>query len=240
MRKNWMGAAVIALSVMAASASAAPTCASLVVSSAVSVVTINGLGGCTVGNYLFNNFAVTNASPGTGSAEIDLTQGGVAVVGSEIFLNFNPNLGAGTTGGTITDLHFTFNVSGGLLNGADLDNSTSINSSINELNCSGGVNVIGNSASCAGSTLWNTLALSGQSTTCFGNVAGGNGTSNPCAYGTGTATPVFVFKDISIGDPSSSHNTSFTESFLTPEPMTFSLMGIGLLGLGIVGRRIRK
>jgi hypothetical protein len=42
----------------------------------------------------------------------------------------------------------------------------------------------------------------------------------------------YVFKDILGG--------SENQQVLTPEPVTFSLMGVGLLGLGLIGRRIRK
>jgi hypothetical protein len=239
MKKNVLGAMLVVLFLMAGSASAIPvTCSSLVTASGINVLAI---GSCSEGNYVFSNFAVSNASAGVGTAEIDLTQGGATFLGGVASLNFNPNLGFGTTGGTITDLHFSFTVTAlvGLITGAGLDNSSSINSSINEINCL----TSSSTAGCQGTQVWNTDALSGQTTSCTGNTAsitGGPGgvAGNPCAYGAGQST-VYVFKDISIGDPSTSHNTSFTETFV-PEPMTLSLMGLGLLGVGILGRRIRK
>ncbi len=234
MRKNILSAVLLALFVGVLTVSAAPTCASLVTASGINVLSINGLGGCTVGNLLFSNFQVSNASAGTGTAEIDLTQNGVSIAGSTIGLNFNPNLGFATTGGTITDLHFSFTVTGGLI-GAGLDNTNSINSSINELACTGSSSTSG----CTAPILWNTVDASGQASQCIGSTASGNGFTGVCSWGGGQPTVNF-FKDISIGDPSTSHNTSFTETFITPEPVTLSLMGFGLLGLGLMSRRLRK
>ena len=234
MRKNWVSVAFVALFGMAISASAVPTCDSLVTAAGINVLTINGSGGCTEGNLLFSNFAVSNASAGVGTAEIDLTQNGASFLNSVVSLNFNPNLGFGTSGGTITDLHFSFTVTGGVI-GAGLDNGSSINSSINEVNCLTSSSTTG----CVGTQVWNTIDFSGQNTQCLGNTASGTGTNGTCAYASAPST-VYVFKDISIADPTSSHNTSFTETFVTPEPMTMSLMGLGLVGLGFLGRRVRK
>jgi hypothetical protein len=49
-----------------------------------------------------------------------------------------------------------------------------------------------------------------------------------------SVSQVWIIKDINSG------NAPFSEveqSYLVPEPMTLSLMGIGLLGLGIFGRK---
>ena len=52
---------------------------------------------------------------------------------------------------------------------------------------------------------------------------------------------IYIWKDIYVEyDPTgenSGHLTGFEQSFHTPEPMTFVLIGTGLLGLGILGRR---
>ncbi len=231
MRKSLLSAVFLALFVGVLTVSAAPTCASLVTASGVNVLTINGLGGCTVGNDLFSNFQVSNASAGTGTAEIDIVQGGVLFNGSTISINFNPNLGTATTGGTITDLHFSFTVTGGLI-GAGLDNTNSINSSINEIACTGTSSLSG----CTAPIIWNTVDASGQASQCIGTTITGNGSTGVCNWG-GNQAIVNFFKDISIGDPATSHNTSFTETFVTPEPVTLSLMGIGLLGVGLMSRR---
>jgi hypothetical protein len=230
MKKGFASIFLVALCalMMTSLASATPTCASLVT---VNVVTISG--GCTAFGLTFSNFTVLNASAGTGTAEIDLT--GVSQIGNDIDLNFNPNLGTGTIGGSITDLHFSFSVSGFMI-GAD-QAVGGVNASINETLCS---TLTGNSFGvCGATTLWNVTGVSGQTGTCFGNTSSGTATTGACNFGTGV-NQAMVFKDISIGSPTSSHLTSFDETFIVPEPMTLSLMGAGLLGIGLLGRRLRK
>lgn len=228
---------------MAAIGSAAPTCASLVPPSSSTAVNVtsSALGmGCTADGLLFYNFFVSNASTGTGTAEIDLD--GVSISGNDVILNFNPNLGSNTIGGGITDLHFTFQVMAltGSLTGADADTGGQ-NAGVNETICSVATSF---TTSCAPDTnvLFKALVLSNQSGTCQGS----NTPVSPvsiCNFGAGV-TNAWVFKDISIGSSASSDLTSFNESFYTtssvPEPMTLSMMGVGLLGLGLISRRGKK
>jgi len=246
MKKNLMSLGVLALFGMATvTLSAAPVSCDSLVGSGTSVLTLNNGGaGCTEDGLLFNNFAVSNASSGTGTAEVDVTSenngggttnpmNGIYISGGQVYFNLNPNLGGSTIGGTITDLHLTFTVSGGV-GGADLSVG-GINGEINETDC--GTNPGGSPCT---DTVWNTVDGSGASSSCSGNVANPIASSNtPCAFGT-SVPEIWVFKDISIAS-TSAHLTNFTESFQTaPEPMTTSLVGMGLLGIGFLGRRLRK
>ena len=55
----------------------------------------------------------------------------------------------------------------------------------------------------------------------------------------GSASTLYIQKNISLfgADGSPATMSEFSQSFHTPEPMTFVLIGTGLLGLGVLGRR---
>jgi hypothetical protein len=220
------------LIVAAAVGSAAPACTTVL---GTDVTTLNAGGGCTMDGLLFNNFVVLKASGGTGLSEIDLVN--ATEVGGDVTLNFNPNLGLGTGGNTISDLHFAFTVSGPLF-GSNLGTGGN-NASISEQIC--GIISDINGQCLTANQLFNAVALAGQLDVCVGNVSSGTGTTSVCHFGAGVPEG-WVFKNISVNDVSSSHLTSFNESFQTgvPEPMTLSMMGIGLLGLGLIARRRKK
>lgn len=246
MKKNFTGGGFLALCflLVASVATATPTCSSLVTLNPVDVAPggnqLNSIT-CTEGAYLFSNFAYTVAS-GSGNPEIDISRNGVTTNGTEVDINFNPNLAFPSP---IGDLHFIFKVScvftgSNCLTGASLHNAGLL-SSIQEANCSGPENLDG---VCSGTVLWNTGDNDLQSSFCQGNTSGGTGVSTICAFGSGVDS-MWVFKDISVS-VGPGHLTSFTFAgecvtcVSAPEPVTMSLMGIGLLGIGLLGHRLRK
>jgi len=198
---------------------------------------------CTFNGDTFSNFAYSIAGQTTGgpfTPVIDLVT--MFVNGGDTVVNFNPNLSGNVANQGISDLHFVFEVDGGLL-GASLTNN-GINSQIGEKVCTTQMDLTG---TCNGTLLWSANASDGMTDTC-GPGAATTGVGNAFCNFT-PQTTVWVWKDISIGTSSSggqliinpnAHNSSFNQDFLTPEPMTLSLMGVGLLGLGILGRRLRK
>jgi len=189
---------------------------------AINDVTVAGAS-CTEGNLLFSNFSVSASGfivqpvVGIGNAGA-----GTGVVGSEVLLGFElAGVGAGSTANGVGDILLQYEATGGIagvdisLQATPLVSGGSI--TITEVVCT--VAFVGNS--CGGTTLANIFVTSsGQAATASAFFA--------------TTTPVFIKKDISFINATTSE---FTNSQLTPEPMTFSLMGAGLLGLGIFGRR---
>jgi hypothetical protein len=194
------------------------------------VTTLNAGGGCTIGNWTFNNFNPTTAG-GSGTplvqlaAAYDGTQAGPEPPPGEVGLNFNPNLGG--IGSTVTDIHFTFSVTNSTKQIIDafLFNGGTANSQIQERLCTVGVS---QSGACTGVQLGSDM------------VANGGQTVGPNFFS--PANPVWIWKDINITNVSTDHISSFDQTFsaTVPEPMTLSMMGVGLLGLGFLGRRLRK
>ena len=205
-----LSALVVGLS---ASVVAAPLCNS-VLGSNVTTLTL----GCELGSYLFDNFAVTLATPGTISGPILLTGTTVDSANSIFSLIFDPQLGGPTT----EDFHFTFRVS--TLNGTPGIYQTGLAASgsgqgshVQERGCT---TVMNQSGICAGTILYDYVAFAGQTVALTPNTG---------------VSQMFIWKD--VNSDANGTLTSFTESFQTPEPMSITLFGAGLLGLGLIRKR---
>jgi hypothetical protein len=205
---------------------------------------------CTIGPFTFSNFTYSVASsvgaPTTPVITLTSDPNQGQLVGGFWDLVFNPNLG----GGTDTDLHLNFTVTGPV-DGASLADAGFL-STIQEKNCVGGT-LAGDGTGCNGSLatpgtlIWNTAVSDSQSSQCTGatgassNPAGLSGP--PCSYPVppGFDSSISVWKDINLNQ-TAGHISAFTEGFQAgvPEPMTFSLMGAGLVGLGLLRRKLKK
>ena len=148
-----------------------------------------------------------------------------------VVLNFNPNMYA--SAGTVQDLHFYFQVTGGIT-GIDLAVGGT-NSAITETACSTPIDRAGGN-NCTGGVNSQLAVLTNFS---------GNSTVATMFAGGMSTSPVYVFKDLMADGRRSNTGaelTSFSQSFHTsavPEPLSMSLMGSGLIGLVVVRRRIR-
>lgn len=164
---------------------------------------------CELGGLTFSNFSANL----TGA--INLT--GAQLVGSVVYLTFNPNMAP--TSGSL-DRYFYFQVTGGVL-GVDLINGGGSVTSIFERVCSSPIG-IGNICSQPGTQLAEMTAFGG---------------GQDLVMLDGIYSPIYIYKDIFV--PQNGHLSSFTQSFHTPEPLTFGLIGSGLLLLGLLRRRAR-
>jgi hypothetical protein len=158
-------------------------------------------------------------------------------VGGYTLSNFQADPIAGYNGTGMTPLTITDNVSGGIVTfgitqGANQDvqfmytivpgvttltlGAPSGPGSVNEGVC--GVPMVLPNGSCSSSISTGGTASNGALTT----------------FAVASASEDFIFKDV--------NGVSEFEQIISavPEPMTFSLMGVGLLGLGLFGRRLRK
>jgi len=198
---------------------------------------VTSLPSCNIGSLVFSNFTVT---PVVGSTTITITSYDTST--SDIKVNF----------GTLplsngADVHFAFLVTGGVL-GFDLFNGGTSGtngqgqnlSNIEEKNCSA---IPGTFATFASNGICTQINMAAGQTSngnplVTADINKGGGQDNPeviYRYATGQSS-VYVWKD--IGTITGGGLSSFTESFLVPEPVTTILFGSGLLALGCL--RFRK
>jgi len=170
---------------------------------------------CTIGGVTFSDFTIyANAgypSQTSGTSAADLT---VTVSGDELLFGTN-NLGSGAGA---EDLTIYFQAVPGAVDSVTLIGS---GQNVNETVC--GVAFTVGSETCASPLNHSTLAVNSTTFTSTSVVT--------------TAPTEFFMKD-------DGGNSGLTQSYLfvssVPEPMSFSLVGVGLLGLGMARRRIRR
>jgi hypothetical protein len=164
-------------------------------------------------NILFSDFSV---SPTTETIGIANGPGTTGVYGSDVVLVFQVSPASPDT-----DTLLSYMVTGGI-QGIDLGfTATGGNVTITETACSAAFVM----DACPNGDLLATIG--GQLTN----------TSGQFSANFAPTSTVYIQKDIDLG---SGTVTDFSDSVLTPEPMTFSMLGLGLLGIGLVGRRVRR
>jgi hypothetical protein len=222
------------LAAAALAVAVAPTARAIPLCEGTSNVTTIAPVGCNVNGapeLLFNNFTVS-ASAGFTGATIGIAPDaqGTGTYGDDVDLAFQIG---GLTGPGVTtasgDIELEYTVQGGL-EGVDIVLQASPvvsggSETITEVACSSAF-VAG---ACDGTTLANyTVVSSGQVAV---------NSQVPWLLTPGYSGPVYIKKDLSYDGATTSE---LVNSQVVPEPVTFSLMGVGLLGLGLMGRRLRK
>jgi len=197
-------------------------------------ITMIGAQGCYVAGdpgVVFSNFMVTVV----GASSITVGVASDADISGALDLNFQISLGVESVPNT-ADILITYTVTGGIYGIDDEFQATPAGPggevTINELACA--VPFAGGAGSCPLPSS-NTLAsYSGTST--------GQTVVDAADFTQGVVSPVYIKKDIDLADASMSEfsNSQDFGPLGVPEPMTFSLIGVGLLGLGFMGRRLQK
>jgi hypothetical protein len=231
---------MIGLAAMGAIASASvelPTCESNV---SLQTYIDLGSGGCQLDDKVFSNFNYTGQ--GTPQAE----QVTVNAVNTPLNPGFNFGAAWGVSGeNQSADFQLSFTVD--VLQGGFPIDDDSLGIDFGQIVGTGAVNV--NESVCLGGNF-----LDGPGINCSTELASylnvfHDGSSNQLFdhdifLGGATYTHISVFKDIALstgtGTDAKANFSSLSQRFsetAVPEPVTFSMMGLGLLGLGLMRRR---
>jgi hypothetical protein len=169
---------------------------------------------CELGGLTFSNFSASQIGLGTDpiiAISAGITGHETGVSGSTVQLYFQTNFNLVLD--QFRDISFAYTVTGGVI-GVDGWMGGAGTRSIAETvySDSGHNNVVG------------VLNLTGSS-------------PSGEALLSGSASEIYIVKDITLGTGATM--SEFTQSFETPEPLTFGLIGSGLVLLGLLRRRTR-
>jgi hypothetical protein len=186
---------------------------SVTITSATGQQLLSLSGTCSMEGYTFSNFDVYSQSGFATGNTLSLTVT-IDSGGTEGLLA----IAYGVNPGDPIDVVVTYEITPGVTQ-MELENGSA--SSVTENICSALGGTYGENTTCASAA--DTLAPQ------LNTYSSGPTTDSVSVM---AALEDIVTKDVSGG--------SEIYQFVAPEPMTFSLMGIGLLGIGLVGRRFRK
>ena len=223
-------AAVAVGTASTASATSIPECEAASVAAGGNITMI-GAQGCYVAgdpNVIFSNFVVSVTGAGPSSVSI----AGDTDMGGDLGLDFQFAIGVETNPDSV-DIEISYTVTGGLTGIDDsfqaTPDGTGGNVTIDEVACA--VPFTGSTGTSCPSPASNTLAS-------YSDTSTGQSVSDSETFA--STSPVYIKKDIDIADATMSEFTNTQDGYV-PEPMTFSLIGMGLVGLGFMGRRrLRK
>jgi len=183
---------------------------------------------CQISPLNFSNFSYLLDAGSFTVSPLDVSVETATLSGNEVVLDFNPNLAVSS------DLVLEDQVTGGI-RGVDLGWNGSGTGFVNEVVCT----VFTSTGVCPSSdqlAVLNVNSGGAVATAYNGGTSSTAGGIASVAFAT-SQSEVWIFKNINSG------NAPFSEveqSYLVPEPVTFSLLGAGLVALGLMGRRHRK
>lgn len=171
----------------------------------------------------FSNFYATNLS-GQNAGRVDINGLTFDTVASTVYMNLNPGLGSAG------HVDFYYTVRGGVL---QLDLAVGgMGATVTERACTNPILQTGPIANLCPATPGGTT-----STSPLGMVQAHSGDQPQPVFSAmfASASPIYVFKD--IGTNTGGGLSTVTQSYHTPEPATFALLGAGLVAFGLFRRK---